>query len=64
MENIVIFASVIVEMFLTSWMFDGLVHWSDHVHRWEKKMHAKLEEKKKPDVVVEDTDPQPDYISW
>lgn len=64
MENIVIFASVIAEILLTSWMFDGLVHWSDHLHQWEKKIHAKAEEKKKSDEAVEDTEPQPDYISW
>lgn len=62
MENMVIIVSVIAEMLLTSWMFDGLVHWSDHLHHWEKKMEAKIAERKNP-VMDSSDDPQPDIVN-
>lgn len=62
MENMVIIISVIAEMLLTSWMFDGLVHWSDHLHNWEKKMETKITERKHP-VMDSSDDPQPDIVN-
>ena len=62
MENMVIIVSVIVEILLTSWMFDRLVHWSDHLHAFEKKMSEKISLRKNPDTETSE-DPQPDIVN-
>lgn len=62
MENAVIIVSVIAEILITSWMFDGLVHWSDHLHAFEKKMGEKLSLRKNPETEGSD-DPQPDIVN-
>lgn len=62
MENIVIIVSVIAEILLTSWMFDGLVHWSDHLHNWEKKMSEKITSEKYAQTTDSD-DPKPGIVN-
>lgn len=62
MENVVIIVSVIAELLITGWLFDGLVHWSDHLHNWEKKIAVKIAEKKNPADGTSD-DVQPDIVN-